>query len=71
MSSSFRLSDIMNSHQFKLKASDVNFTSEHTRKRESRVAYIGLSYKINQGLKSKTKKRPTDNNYYDDGGGEF
>jgi outer membrane receptor protein involved in Fe transport len=70
LSVSFRLSDVFNTQQFKMTASDVNFSAEHTRKRESRVAYIGISYKINQGLKSKTKKRPSDNNI-DDDGGEF
>ncbi len=72
LSLSFRLSDVFNTQQFKMSASGTNFSSEHTRKRESRVAYFGLSYKINGGLKSKTKKRPMENNNnVDDGGGDF
>jgi len=68
LSVSFRLSDIFNTQKFVMTASDINFSSEATRKRESRVAYLGVSYKINGGLKPKTKKRPMDNNVEDDSG---
>lgn len=66
LSVSFRLSDVFKTQQFKMTASGDNFSLEHTRKRDSRVAYIGISYKINQGLKN--KKRPVENNNIDDGG---
>ena len=71
LSVNFRLSDVFNTQKFKMNIKGDNFTSEGNRRRDSRIAYIGVSYKINGGLKTKIKKRPMDNNNMDDGGGDF
>jgi hypothetical protein len=37
--------------------SGISYNLENTRKRESRVLYVGFSYKINGGVKAKDKKK--------------
>lgn len=59
---SFRLSDIFNTQQFNMHRTGTNFIIDMKRKRESRVAYIGFTYKINGGQKGKDKKKVIDTN---------
>jgi outer membrane receptor protein involved in Fe transport len=54
---SFRISDIFNTQKFNMDRQDAFFYQEMYRKRESRVAYIGFTYKINGGLKTKAKPK--------------
>jgi outer membrane receptor protein involved in Fe transport len=61
-----RVSDVFNTQKFRMKISDVNYYSENMGKFSSRMFYVGLIYKINQGVKQKQKKTIDDNN----GGGE-
>jgi outer membrane receptor protein involved in Fe transport len=52
-----RLSDIFNTQKFVMESSGSNFILNNTRKRESRVLYLGFTYKINGGQKGKDKKK--------------
>ena len=54
---SFRISDIFNSQNFNMNRQDSYFFQEMSRKRESRIAYLGFTYKINGGVKAKTKTK--------------
>ena len=56
-----RLSDIFNTQKFEMESSGSNFILNNTRKRESRVLYLGFTYKINGGQKGKDKKKSFDN----------
>jgi outer membrane receptor protein involved in Fe transport len=58
---SLRLSDIFNTNKYQLTTQGINYTSYLNRKRESRVLYFGVSYKINGGIKQKRKRNADDN----------
>lgn len=55
MNLTFRLSDIFNTAQFNITAKGDGFTADMHRKRESRVAMLGLTWKINEGIKQKAR----------------
>ncbi len=60
---SFRLSDIFNTMSFRMDTYGTNFDGEYDRRRESRVAYIGVQVKIGQnGNRQKRGKRTDDTN---------
>ena len=61
-----RLSDVLNTNKYVLVTNGGNFSSEVTRKRQTRVLTFGISYKINGGIKQKRKKAVDDN-----GGGDI
>jgi hypothetical protein len=62
----FRVSDIFNTQRHAMTSEGPGFYIDSYFKRESRVAYLGFSYKINGGTTRK-EKRPDMNQ----GGGEF
>lgn len=53
----FKVSDIFNTQQFSIDASDFNYYSEMTHKRETRVANLTFTYKINQGEMKREKPK--------------
>lgn len=57
LSASCRLSDVFKTSKYEMITYGTNFTSTMLRKRDSRVLYFGLTYKINGGLKQKNKKK--------------
>jgi len=57
----FRISDILNEMKFGGYAQNSSFYSRYTMKRESRVAYLGFQYKINEGPKQRERRRQTEN----------
>lgn len=59
----FRISDIFNTMKHASRSSGLNFSSDAYYKRQSRVAYLGFSYKFNDYKRQREKRR-------DDGGGE-
>jgi outer membrane receptor protein involved in Fe transport len=63
LSMSLRLSDIFNTNKYDLVTTGGNYQSTSHRKRETRVLYFSISYKINGGIKSKKKKM--DDNQFD------
>jgi len=66
LSVSFRFSDIFNTQKFDIDAYGNGFYSTMTRKRQTQMAFLSISYKINGGIKQKPKKRTSENG----GGGE-
>jgi outer membrane receptor protein involved in Fe transport len=58
---SFRVSDIFNTQIWKNEAYGSGFYALMNHKRQSQAAYLTLTYKINGGLKTKARKKPTDN----------
>lgn len=56
-----RISDIFNEMKFGGYSKNSNFYSRYTMKRETRVAYLGFQYKINEGPKQRERRRQTDN----------
>lgn len=62
---SARLSDIFNTQQFNMHQTGSNFDIQMQRKRESRIFYLGFTYKINGGDKVKDKKKAGDSGGYD------
>jgi outer membrane receptor protein involved in Fe transport len=56
-----RVKDIFNTQKFDMEHTGSNFTLDMTRKRDSRTVFIGFTYKINGGTKTKEKKKPSDN----------
>jgi len=56
-----RLSDIFKTQKMEMESSGSNFTLHNIRQRQSRVLYLGFTYKINGGLKGKDKKKSFDN----------
>lgn len=55
-----RVTDLFNTRQFAVETNGQNFTQENIWKRESRVLYIGFSYRIgNDGLKAAKKPSTT------------
>ncbi len=65
----FRVSDIFNTMTYDYITRGPGFTIEGSRKRETRVAYLTFSYKINSGIKQKERKRNGNGGSEDDGGG--
>jgi len=66
LSLSFRISDIFNTQKFDMDAYGTGFYSTMSRKRQTQMAFLTISYKINGGIKQKNKKRSSENG----GGGE-
>lgn len=62
---SFRVSDVFNTQEFRLDMVDPVFSSRVRHKRESRIANLTFTYKINKGVERKEKPR------MDSGGGDF
>ena len=62
----FRLSDIFNTMKFTMVSKGEGFEGEYLRKRQTRVAYFGFTYKINQGIKAQNRKKGLDNNTNDE-----
>lgn len=56
LSLSFRISDIFNTMLFRVKTTETNLVGTMEFKRETRVAYLTLSYRINEGLKQKDRR---------------
>lgn len=54
----FRVSDILNTLNFSVQSFGVGFESNVYRKRETRVGFLNISYKINSGIKPKDRQRP-------------
>ncbi|MCX6231517.1 MAG: TonB-dependent receptor [Bacteroidetes bacterium] len=64
---SLRVSDIFNTQKWENEAFGTGFSAYMYNKRQSQVAYLTLSYKINGGLKPKARKKTTENG---NGGGD-
>jgi outer membrane receptor protein involved in Fe transport len=62
LSITFRVSDIFNTRDMESETNGFNFYSTSYRKMESRVAYLGISYRLSpgNGNKDRNKKQPTD-----------
>ncbi|MFZ4412539.1 MAG: TonB-dependent receptor domain-containing protein [Bacteroidales bacterium] len=58
---SLRISDIFNTQIWKNEAYGTGFYASMSNKRQSQVAFLTLSYKINGGLKMKARKKTTEN----------
>jgi outer membrane receptor protein involved in Fe transport len=71
LSVSLRVSDIFNTQRFDMDAFGNGFYSTMYRKRQSQAAYLTISYKINGGLKQKTRKKPAENNGGGNDEGDF
>lgn len=56
LSLSLRFTDVFNTRQFSLDVAGDNFTATSTRKRESRIGYLGLSYRFGNGKQQQPKK---------------
>jgi hypothetical protein len=52
-----RASDIFNTQSFDVEQSGEGFTFHHVRKRDSRTIMFSFTYKINEGIKQKGRKR--------------
>ena len=59
---SFRISDLFNTQKFSNFTSGTGFTSEFSRKRDSRVAYISFTYRLNYDPKAKIQKKEQNGN---------
>lgn len=66
-SATLRVSDIFNTMKNSFTSWGSNFTADNWRKRESRILYFVLTYKIGQSARNKTNKQ--NNNPSDNGGG--
>lgn len=64
---SLRFSDIFNTMSFRVETNDPTLKAQMQFKRQSQVAFITLSYRINEGNKQKEKNKMEMNN----GGGEM
>jgi outer membrane receptor protein involved in Fe transport len=71
ISVNLRLSDIFKTMKFGMKNYSSTSVVDMTRKFDSRVLYLSVSYKINEGLKQKGKKPTTNNNDNMMDGGDF
>ena len=69
----FRVSDIFNTQKWRNTSTGDGFSSMNERKRESRVAYLGITWKFGQAnMKAKPRKRQTDQNGGpDENGGDY
>ncbi|MDB5263740.1 MAG: TonB dependent receptor [Adhaeribacter sp.] len=67
---SFRLNDIFNTQEFNITQSGENFSSESYRKRQSRIAFCGFSYRFGNtpGQNNRQRERRNQDNNGDDGG---
>lgn len=54
---SFRVSDILNTMRFRVETNDEDLKANMEFKRQSRIAFVTLSYRINEGIKQKEKPR--------------
>jgi outer membrane receptor protein involved in Fe transport len=63
---SFRISDIFNTQNFNMERQDAFFYQSMQRKRESQVMYLGFTYKINGGLKTKSKPKQNGDQQYEE-----
>jgi|GEM_PF-2829241 len=54
----FRVSDILNTLNFSVQSFGIGFESDIYRKRETRIGFLNISYKINSGIKPKDRQRP-------------
>lgn len=68
LSVSLRCSDVFNTMKYDFIQSGDGFSFHNTRKRETRIGFLGISYKINGGIKQKNRKRPTGNEGDNNGG---
>jgi outer membrane receptor protein involved in Fe transport len=67
LSLTFRVSDIFNTRKMESETYGFNFNSTSYRKMESRVAYLGVSYRLSTGKsKDNERKRRTDEGGMDD-----
>jgi outer membrane receptor protein involved in Fe transport len=64
----FRLSDIFNTQEFTITQTAENFSSENYRKRQSRIAFVGFSYRF--GDMTGQSKRNRDRRNQDDNSGD-
>ena len=62
LSVTFRVSDIFNTRKMDSETNGINFYSTSYRKMESRVAFLGISYRLSpgNGNKDRNKKPPTE-----------
>ena len=58
---SFRVSDIFNTQKWNHDTYGTGFSASMSNKRQSQAAYLTISYKINGGLKTKARKKTTEN----------
>ncbi|MCX7954300.1 MAG: TonB-dependent receptor [Bacteroidales bacterium] len=63
---SVRASDIFNTMKFRVKTNDINMKATMEFKRETRVIYISFTYKINEGIKQKERKRQSEQEMYNE-----
>ena len=57
------VSDVFNTMQFRMKAADTGFTQIMNRKRESRIVFVGFTYRFGQqAKKGKQDRQQQDNN---------
>lgn len=62
LSVTFRVSDIFNTRKMNSETFGTNFFTTSYRKRESRVAYLGISYRLSPGNGNKEKDKRTQQN---------
>ena len=69
----FRLNDIFNTQEFNITQTAENFNAENHRKRQSRMAFIGFSYRFGnlKGQPDKDRDRRDDQESPEDIGGEI
>lgn len=60
LSVTFRVSDIFNTRKMDSETNGINFYSTSYRKMESRVAFLGISYRLSPGNKDRDKKPRTE-----------
>lgn len=66
LSLTFRVSDIFNTRKYETETFGQNFLTNSYRKWESRVAYLGISYRLSPGNnKERQRKQPEDNSDMD------
>ena len=64
----FRLNDIFNTQEFRFTQFGENFTSQNYRKRQSRIAFLGFSYRFGKITNQKKREeRDRDQNNQGDG----
>ncbi|MDZ4205386.1 MAG: outer membrane beta-barrel protein, partial [Bacteroidales bacterium] len=62
LSLSVRLSDIFNSRRFESESWGPGFNTKSLRKRDSRVFYVGVSYRINNYQQRRDRLRTLEDN---------
>ena len=63
---SLRVSDLFNSQKFQINTANTGYTQNFTNKRESRVAYLTLTYRFGKEINSKKKNGNHDQNNEND-----